>query len=88
MIRAGDIFTHQNGLDYMAACDEGDDGLVLLGGVIMTVLEASECKVWLRASNKDRLHVLRYHAHHDNGPRGILAKKQLEKEGAGEPEGH
>jgi hypothetical protein len=84
MIRAGDIFTHQNGLDYMAACDEGDDGLVLLGGVIMSVLEASECKVWLRASNKDRLYILRYYAHHDDGPRGILARRQLEEEFAKE----
>ena len=84
MIRAGDTFTGRNGIDYLAACDEGDDGLVLIAGVIMTATEASECKIHRRASHKERLHMLRYYAHHDDGPRGILARRQLEEEFAKE----
>jgi len=80
MIRAGDAFTDRNGIDYLAACDEGDNGLVLTGGVIMTLVKASECKVWRRASNKDRLNILRCYARYNDGPRGILAKRQLEEE--------
>jgi hypothetical protein len=84
MIRAGDRFTCRKGFDHLAACDEGPGGLVLIAGVIMTVIESSECKVWRRASDKERLRLLRHYAEHDDGPRGILAKRQLEEEFAKE----